>query len=92
VELGAANRAELFCATGSQLAAKQLLPRDPRSDIVRKHPASRFIFTTDHGGQWEPNDEGETEMTSAGVSDVHEIRELTIDELDQGRRRTVDGR
>jgi len=31
-------------------------------------------------------------MTSAGVSDVHEIRELTIDELDQGRRRTVDGR
>jgi hypothetical protein len=60
-----------------------LLPHDPRSDIVRKHPASRFIFTTDVDGQWEPSDEGETDMTSVVVAEGREIRELTIDDLDQ---------
>jgi len=39
-----------------------------------------------HHGPWWPvehSDEGVTEMTSAVVSNIDEIRELTIDELDQ---------
>jgi hypothetical protein len=61
---------------------KQLLPAEAHSDIAQKHPASRFILTTGRGGQWEPTDEGETEMTEVAVTNPSEMRELTIDELD----------
>jgi hypothetical protein len=37
-----------------QRGAKQLLPEDTRSDIAQKHRASRFTFTTEHHGQWDP--------------------------------------
>jgi hypothetical protein len=39
--------------------------------------------TTSRGGQWELSNEGETDMTSAVVGNIDEIRELTIDELDE---------
>jgi hypothetical protein len=61
---------------------KQLLPGEPSGDIAQKHPDSRFTFTIGRGGQWELSDEGETEMTMTNATNVSEMRELTIDELD----------
>jgi hypothetical protein len=60
-----------------------LLPGHPGGDIAQKHPASKFTITAGRGGPRKPSDEGETDMTSAAVSDGDEICELTIDELDQ---------
>jgi hypothetical protein len=63
--------------------SKQLLLARPDSDIAQKHPAYIFIVTTGRGGQWELSEEGETDMNSAVVSNTDEIRELTLDELDE---------
>jgi hypothetical protein len=72
-----------FYATGSGVSTKQMLLAHSDSDIAQKHPASRFTRTTGRGGQWNLSDEGETNMTSVVVSDAHEIRELTVEELDE---------
>jgi len=92
VELGAANRAELFLCHWGATCGETIVTRPP---AWRHRAETSRLQIHPHHSPWWPvgnSDEGVTEMTSAGVSDVHEIRELTIDELDQGRRRTVDGR
>jgi hypothetical protein len=69
----------------AQRGAKQLLPSEGCVDIVQKYRASRFALTTGRGGQWEPSDKGETDMsdmTDVILSNPSEMRELTIDELD----------
>ena len=50
---------------------------------MQKHFASRFTITTGRGGQWELSDEGDTDMTGAVVSGASEMRELTLDELEE---------
>ena len=47
-----ALKSALAPAVGAERGRKQLKPSPPRSDIAQKHPASRFIFTTDDRGEW----------------------------------------
>lgn len=63
--------------------AKQLLLGKASDDIAQKHPATKFTCATGRGGQWELSHQGETDMTSAVVTNVDEIPELTVDQLDE---------
>jgi uncharacterized protein YjiS (DUF1127 family) len=58
---------------------KQLLLGDAYGDIVQKHRAFRFTFTTDHRGRLGPNDEGETEMAHIAFTYPSKIREQTVE-------------
>jgi hypothetical protein len=67
-----------FAELPKQHSVKQLLHAPPRGDITQKHPASRFIFTTDHRGEWngimterieggEDGDTGDMDQHSMGL-------------------------
>ena len=56
---------------------KQLLLADAYSDIAQKHHASKFIFTTDHRGEWNQND-GEADMANVAFTCSSKIREQTV--------------
>ena len=57
---------------------KQLLLGDAYSDIAQKHHASRFIFTTDHRGEWNRND-GEPDMANVAFTCSSKIREQIVE-------------
>ena len=73
----------LWPTFAAQRWVKQLLLTQSDSDIAQKHSASRFTLTTGRGGRWKLSEEGVPDMTSAVVSNTDEIRELTLDELDE---------